>query len=55
MSNEYKVYTILPESPSYNEGWWYGYNDWFPENPYPENSVEWAEWNKGYKEGSDNS
>jgi len=35
----------------YHEGWEYGYYNDDPENPYPEDSFEWEEWMRGYKDG----
>jgi hypothetical protein len=36
----------------YDRGWLSGYNDDYPDNPFPEGTMEHAEWQEGYSDGS---
>jgi len=45
-----KVISTPIRNPYY-EGWEYGHYGDEPENPYPENSSEFEEWQRGYKDG----
>lgn len=33
-------------------GWYHGYNDEMPDNPFPANSKEFEEYEDGYEQGS---
>lgn len=40
------------EEDPYSLGWSDGYQDRLPYNPYPEDSIEWFEYEDGYEQGS---
>lgn len=42
----------MDNNTSFDEGWYAGYSDAYPLNPYTPDTDDWYEWNLGYDQGS---
>ena len=43
----------LDHSVEYHDGYFVGLLEEEAQNPYPEDSLKWSDWNLGFKEGSE--
>jgi hypothetical protein len=44
--------TEIDDTEAYYKGWSAGYNDYPPDNPYTDNTREYSDWDRGYKDGA---